>query len=106
MFNLKFCSKLTYSDEVLLLPRVDRTKRPVVEEQTIRRLGQELQGDVALEARPDGREPGVALATEAVFGLLALRAIEHGRTLTSKKQREWILSFCDSFSGLQSETAC
>lgn len=37
---------------------------------------------MALEARPDGREPGVALAAEAVFGLLALGAVQGGGTAT------------------------
>lgn len=68
-------------------------ERPVVEEQPICRLSQELQGDVALEARHDGREPGVALATEAVFGLLALGPVEHGRTLTSERQKDFIVLF-------------
>lgn len=84
-------SGLTDGDEVLLLPRVGGAERPVVEEQAVGRLGQELQGDVALEARHDGREPGVALAAEAVFGLLALRPVEHGRTLTPEGQKESIL---------------
>lgn len=57
-------------------------KRPVVEQQPVCRLGQELQGDVALETRPEGREPGVALAAEAVFGLLALGAVQGGGTAT------------------------
>lgn len=57
-------------------------KRPVVEQQPVRRLSQELQGDVTLEARPDGREPGVALAAEAVFGLLALGAVQGGGAAT------------------------
>lgn len=41
---------------------------------------------MALEARHDGREPGVALTPEAVFGLLALRPVEHGGTLTSERR--------------------
>lgn len=38
---------------------------------------------MALETRRDGGEPGVALTAEAVFGLLALRPVKHGRALTS-----------------------
>lgn len=78
--------KLTNGNEVLLLPRVNITKRPVVEEQPIGRLSQELQGDVALIARFDGREPGVTLAAKAVFGLLTLGAVVHGRTLASETE--------------------
>lgn len=81
--------ELTDGDEVLLLSRLGRTERPVVEQQAVCRLSQELQGDVALEARHDGREPGVALTPEAVFGLLALRSVEHGGTLTSERREEF-----------------
>lgn len=73
---------LTDGDEVLRLPWLAGAKRPVVEQQPVCRLSQELQGDVALEARPDGREPGVAVAAEAVFGLLALGAVQGGGTAT------------------------
>ena len=57
-----FGRELTDGDEVLLLLRVGRAHGAVVEEQPIGRLGQELQGDVAVEAGRDGREPGVAPA--------------------------------------------
>lgn len=68
-----------------MLSRLDGTKRSIVEEQPIGRLSQELQGDVTLEAWLNGREPGVTLAAKAVFGLLALRAVKHGRTLASER---------------------
>lgn len=88
-----FRTKLTDSEEVFLLPRVDEPQRPVVQEQPVGRLGQKLDGDVALKAGLDGREPGVTLTTEAVFGLLALGAVKHGRTLASEGAKSTFYTF-------------
>lgn len=56
-----------------------RTQRAVVQQQAVSGVGQELQGQVGVEARPEGREPGVAPPTEAAPGLLALRTVQQRR---------------------------
>lgn len=78
--------RLTYSDEVLLRLRVDGDNWSIIEEQPVGRLSQKLQRDMTLETRHDGRKPGVALAAEGAFGLLALRPIQQRRTQTPETQ--------------------
>lgn len=56
--------------------RTQRTQRAVVQQQAVSGVGQELQGQVGVEAGPEGREPGIAPPTEAAPGLLALRAVQ------------------------------
>lgn len=57
-----------------------------VEQQAICHLRDELQREMALEARPYGRKPGVAVAMETVFGLLALGPLELRRALASREK--------------------
>ena len=73
---------ITEGDEVLWVSGLGGGQWAVVEQQAVGRLGDELQRDLALEAGPDGREPGVAMAVETVLGLLALGPVEHGGALT------------------------
>lgn len=77
----------TQCNEVLFFSGLRCSHWAIVEQQAIACFCDEVQRDVALEARPYGREPSITIPKETVLGLLAFWSIKHRGTFTPATER-------------------
>lgn len=80
---------LTQCHEIFQLSRLLPCYRSLVQQKAVGDLGDKLQGDAALKARLERREPGVTVASEAVFCLLAVWPVEIRRAFASIEKKNY-----------------
>lgn len=78
---------LTQCHETFQLSRLSPCYWSLVQQKAVGDFGDKLQGDAALKARLERREPGITMASEAVFCLLAVWPMEIRRAFASIEKK-------------------
>lgn len=78
---------LTQCHETFQLSRLPPCYWSLVQQKAVGDFGDKLQGDAALKARLERREPGITMASEAVFCLLAVWPVEIRRAFASIEKK-------------------